>query len=363
VGSVPLVSVVTPFHNTREFLAECIESVLRQRYQNWEYVLVDNRSNDGSSEVALSYASRFPEKIRLIRTESFLSQVQNYNFALSCIGPNSKYCKIVQADDWIYAECLDLMVALAESDDSIGIVSSYRLKGSSLLGEALPHHKTVVSGAEICRLQLTTSLFAFGTPTTTLYRSEIVRNSSPFYDERTLHDDTDACYRTLRNWKFGFVHQVLSFSRVENDSIMSRVRDFHWWYLDKYLQLCKFGPVYLEGDELAGVLHDGKRQYYSFLAHRLLSGGSRAFWRYHISGLRTGGQQLEKTTLLKYACLELLRLLVNPGQTVVQLYDGFYRRSRKAPRYPIATVIPPDAFKEATAVNQRPSRKGFTPNT
>jgi cellulose synthase/poly-beta-1,6-N-acetylglucosamine synthase-like glycosyltransferase len=54
----PFVSVVTPFYNTREFLAECIESVLIQTYQNWEYILVDNWSTDGSSQVAEEYASR-----------------------------------------------------------------------------------------------------------------------------------------------------------------------------------------------------------------------------------------------------------------------------------------------------------------
>jgi len=97
--SSPFVSVVTPFYNTREYLTECIESVLRQTWVNWEYVLVDNCSTDGSSAIAESYASRFPGKIRVIRTSSFLSQVQNYNFALSCISRQSKYCKMVQADD------------------------------------------------------------------------------------------------------------------------------------------------------------------------------------------------------------------------------------------------------------------------
>ena len=108
--SSPLVSVVTPFYNTREFLAECIESVLRQTYTNWEYILVDNCSTDGSSDIAEQYAARFPETIRLIHTASFLSQVRNYNFALSHISHDSKYCKMVQADDWIFPDCLRSMV-------------------------------------------------------------------------------------------------------------------------------------------------------------------------------------------------------------------------------------------------------------
>jgi len=52
VSHEPLVSVVTPFYNTQAFLPECIESVLRQSYENWEYLLVDNCSTDGSGEIA-----------------------------------------------------------------------------------------------------------------------------------------------------------------------------------------------------------------------------------------------------------------------------------------------------------------------
>ncbi len=62
----PLVSVVTPFFNTAPYLAEYIESVLAQSYSQFEYILMDNCSTDGSSEIAATYASRDP-RIRLIR--------------------------------------------------------------------------------------------------------------------------------------------------------------------------------------------------------------------------------------------------------------------------------------------------------
>jgi glycosyltransferase involved in cell wall biosynthesis len=329
-NSAPLVSVVTPFYNTREYLAECIESVLNQGYRNWEYILVDNHSTDGSSEVAAAYAARFPEKIRLIRPNKFLAQVPNYNFALSCISAASKYTKMVQADDWIYPECLERMVAVAESDPSIGMVSSHYLRGSGVEshveGHGLPYSTTVFSGREVCRLQLRGAAWAFGSPTVLLYRSTIIRNTVRFFDENSLYDDTDAHYRTMQEWNLGFVHQVLSFLRVHEDSIRSRLRDYDPDILDTFVQLSKFGPIYLQKEEATRLLEKGKSEYYRFLAHRILRGSSKGFWRYHNGGLKSIGLQIEKTNVFRYICWESARMLTNPGRSLNGLYHRFSAR-------------------------------------
>ena len=314
MGSQPFVSFVTPFYNTRQYLAECIESVLRQSYQNWEYILVDNQSTDGSSEIASRYASQCA-KIRLVRTDRFFTQVENYNSALALISPQSRYCKIVQADDWIYPECLERMVAVAESDDSVGIVSSYRLKGSRLMGAGLRYPQTVMTGREVCRLQLTTPLFVFGTPTTVLYRSAIVRETVPFYDEEAFFDDSVACYRVLRSWNLGFVHQVLSYSRADDESIRAKVQDFGPDILERFLQLSKFGPDYLEKPELTRALSQAKALYYQFLAWTALTKNSSAFWRFHRSILTSWGMRFERRLVAKYLFLEVFRLVTNPGTT------------------------------------------------
>jgi glycosyltransferase involved in cell wall biosynthesis len=356
--SAPLVSVVTPFYNAREFFAECIESVLTQTYQNWEYILVDNWSTDGSSQIAEEYAWRYPAKIRLIRTKSFLSQVPNYNFALTCISPKSKYCKMVQADDWIYPECLECMVALAESDSAISMVSSHYLRGNRLTshveGHGLPYFETVVPGPEICRLQLLGSLYVFGSPTVPLYKSEIIRSTSRFFDESVLHDDADAHYRSLQTGKFGFVHQVLSFLRLQEDSIRGRVLDFNPNILDRFLQLSKFGPVFFERSELSRELRKVRDEYYRVLARRLLAGAPGTFWQYHISGLKSGGLRLEKKQLLKHTFLESLRRLFNPGSTVAHIYRHILAKSRISSRGSAHIPAPTIPLKEV-AVPRRPS--------
>src|SRR5882724_7298074 len=72
-SSQPLISVVTPVYNGAEHLAECIESVLAQTYQNWDYTIVDNCSTDGSVEIARRYAAK-DRRIRFGRISS--SRVQ-----------------------------------------------------------------------------------------------------------------------------------------------------------------------------------------------------------------------------------------------------------------------------------------------
>ena len=64
----PLVSVVTPVYNGAEFLVEFIESVLRQTYEDWEYVIVDNRSTDRTLEIAQSFEARDP-RIRVVAAD------------------------------------------------------------------------------------------------------------------------------------------------------------------------------------------------------------------------------------------------------------------------------------------------------
>jgi hypothetical protein len=102
---------------------------------------------------------------------------------------------------------------------------------------------------------------------------------------------------------------------------MSRAQEFGADLLDRLLQLYKFGPLYLDQHELSGCLNDRQLSYYRLLARRFLAGSSREFWQHHKSGLRTGGRRIENLRLFKHVCVELLRLLANPGFTALLLRD------------------------------------------
>lgn len=315
----PLVSVVTPFHNTAQYLAQCIESVLGQTYQHFEYILVDNCSTDGAGDAAESFARR-DSRIRVIHRSKLLSQVQNYNAALTEISVDSKYCKIVQADDYIFPDCLKLMVQAFEQSDSIGLVSSYWLKGNTVRGSGIPFGPGYFPGKEIGRLYLRAGLYVFGSPTTVMYRSRMIQEQKPFYEENLPHEDTEKCMQILERGDFGFVPQILSFLRLGNESISSSVQTYCPQMLDWYVITQRYAPAFLEDKEATALRGHSKRQYYKTLAHQLLQFRERAFWQYHKAGLATLGETLDYPYLGRQIALELLGMVANPGATIASMF-------------------------------------------
>src|SRR4029078_13657888 len=144
------VYVVTPFYNAAPYLRECVESVLRQTHKSLTYVLVNNQSTDGSLEIAKEYAQRDP-RIRVVTTPRLLPQRENFNFAMTQAPLDSDYCKLLSADDWMYPECLERMIAVAETNPEIGLVGAYHLKGTAVGGTGLPYYSSVFSARDLCR--------------------------------------------------------------------------------------------------------------------------------------------------------------------------------------------------------------------
>ena len=316
----PLVSLVTPFYNSALYLAQCLESVLAQSYSHFEYILSDNCSSDGSREIAEAYARR-DTRIRLVRQPRLRPQVEHYNCALAEISDTSQYCKVVQADDYIFPECLNLMVRAFEQSESIGLVSSYWLKGTVLWGSGIPYQTTQLPGPEIARLYLRAGTYLFGSPTAVMYRSSLVRDHQPFYAEGLLHEDTEKCMQILEHWDFGFVHQVLSFLRTDNESISAGFRTFQPHALDRYILVQRYAPIFLEPGEATFVQRESKRNYYGLLAHEAVRFRKSAFWLYHQQGLKTLGEKLDLPYLALLVGRKLLGMAVNPGITALRMLN------------------------------------------
>jgi glycosyltransferase involved in cell wall biosynthesis len=321
----PFISVVTPFYNTSKYLRQCIESVLAQTYGNFEYILVDNCSSDGGGEIAEEYGKR-DTRIRVLHRSVLLPQVQNYNAALTEISDVSDYCKIVQADDFLFPDCLALMVKAFQQSESIGLVGAYDLKENVVRGSGFPFRSGAIAGKEVAQLCLRSAIFVFGSPSSVMYRASIVRNSCPFYPESRLHEDTEKCMEILRGWDFGFVYQVLAFLRSDSDSISGAVRNLKPNALDRYIVVQRYASEFLDEPEASELKKKTKREYYEDLAHAALRFRGKDFWRYHKRGLmQVGG--LDVPYLLLATVRFASRTVVNPGNLTRRLARYLRRKT------------------------------------
>ena len=312
-ASEPLVSIVTPVYNEERHLGECIESVLAQTYSNWDYTIVDNCSTDGSAAIAERYASR-DARIRVLRPKEFLKSFPNCNRAVRQISPASKYCKVVLGDDWIFPECLARMVAVAEKHPSVGLVSAYALEGEQVVLSGLPYQTDFVLGREACRKHLIERHYVFGTQTSVLYRADLVRSRDPFYDESNVHADTEVCYAILKNSNFGFVHQVLTYTRVRPGSLNAQSLDLQTSWANIANLLSQYGPDFLAQDELERRHAQHLSDYYAFLGKSLLMKRDRTFWNYHTRELAKSRAGYSRARVFVGAVKTLAATAVNPAR-------------------------------------------------
>jgi glycosyltransferase involved in cell wall biosynthesis len=290
----PLVSVATPVYNGERHLAECIESVLAQTYQNWEYIIVNNCSTDRTREIAESYG-RKDERIRIYNNQQLVEMGPNHDIALSLISPESQYCKVLHADDFMFPECLEQMVNLAVANPSVGIVGAYRLDNKEVNLDGLPYPSTVVAGREICRQFFLNDLFVFGSPSSVLIRSDLIRSRKHYIDDDTFfqHGDSAACHEMLMNTDFGFVHQVLTFTRRHEGATDTPTAVKLNSYLPGRMMMLKtYGPFYLEPDEFERCIERRLRGYYNFLGKNLVAYRDVDFWKFHRDALKALGIRL-----------------------------------------------------------------------
>ncbi|MCC6301286.1 MAG: glycosyltransferase family 2 protein [Gammaproteobacteria bacterium] len=315
----PPVSIVTPVYNGEAYLAQCIESVLGQTYREWEYVIVNNCSTDGTLAIAERYAERDP-RIRIHNTQQLLSAVENHNFAVGRMDPGSVYCKILHADDWLFPECLERMVNVAVAHGSVGIVGSYNLVGKTVRCDGLPYPGTMIPGREAARLALLGKAYPFYSPSSTMIRADLVRARDPFYDPAKMHADVELMYDLLRGHDFGFVHQVLTYVREHAASETARsaqpLNRILWSNFDL---LTRYGPVFLDAAELKTRIRAYQGNYYRFLSRSVWEFRGREFWRYHAHGLRSLGYPINPLRLLGGA---LGQAICRPRDTAARLLRG-----------------------------------------
>lgn len=176
----PRVSVLLTAYNRAPYIASSIESVLAQTLRDFELIITDDRSSDGTVDIAEAYARR-DSRIRVFRNERNLGDYANRNHAASLA--TGEFLKFHDSDDVLYPLCLEIMVSLLSAAPSAGFALSSSV---SWPGGPVPMLSTP-------RLSYQREFLGFGMfnagPAGALFRTETFRALGGFEDHGAASDN------------------------------------------------------------------------------------------------------------------------------------------------------------------------------
>lgn len=168
---MPRVSVLVPTYNSVEFVGATMESILAQSFRDFELVVSDHSSTDGTWEVLQRYAD--DPRIRLSRLASGGGAPANWN-ALTDLA-RGEFIKLVCGDDLLYPDSLALQATALAAHPSAVLAASSRdivdAAGATVLGgRGLKRLRGEVTGVEAIRLTVLAGTNIFGEPASVMFR-------------------------------------------------------------------------------------------------------------------------------------------------------------------------------------------------
>ena len=117
-----LISIILPIYNGEQYLRDCLESILKQKYHNFEVILVNDGSIDSSEAICRQYVNR-DDRFRYVQKEhGGASSARNYGLELV----KGEYVTFIDADDWVEENYLELLHQSLKENNADISVSTYK---------------------------------------------------------------------------------------------------------------------------------------------------------------------------------------------------------------------------------------------
>lgn len=168
----PLISIIVPVYNAQKCIAQCIESILNQSYQNFELLLMNDGSVDESGEICDEYASK-DKRIKVIHKEnSGVSDTRNLAISLA----KGEYLQFVDADDWLTNNATKTLVdGIINHDCDLVISDFYRVIDNKVSSKGSIDKEGVLSLKEFAMyLMERPADFYYGVLWNKLYKKSII---------------------------------------------------------------------------------------------------------------------------------------------------------------------------------------------
>jgi glycosyltransferase involved in cell wall biosynthesis len=179
--ALPLVTICIPVYNCRKYIARAIDSALAQTLSDFELLILDNASTDGTLDVVARYTD---VRIRLVRNPINIGLEANWNKAVT--EAKGKYIKLLPADDFLYPTCIERQIDVFERPEngSLVLVSCARdivdPAGNKLVTRRFPGGEHKIAGRDAIRKVVRSGTNLLGEPGAVLFKRSILEKTGVF---------------------------------------------------------------------------------------------------------------------------------------------------------------------------------------
>lgn len=215
----PRVSVCVPAYQAERHIRRTIESLLAQRYDDFEVVVLDNNCTDGTAEVLNSFDD---SRIRVIRNDCTVPLVDNFNRAVAeCRG---EYVKLVCADDILHPECIAAQTAVLDGNPDVALVGVQTdfvddegalLRPSRGLRGVIGRHPAT----RVVRRIVRSGTNPIGAPAAVMFRRDDFDRAGGFRDELLFLADVELWVRLLQHGEFYGIPRTLASFRFGSQTV------------------------------------------------------------------------------------------------------------------------------------------------
>lgn len=190
---MPKISVIVPIYRVEAYLAECMDSILSQTYQDFELILVDDGSPDNCGAICDEYAEK-DSRIRVIHQKNGgLSAARNAGLDIA----QGEYVTFVDSDDVLHPNYLEyLMRGLAENQADISLLHFVRFAEGNPFRDAVPYSvKAIKTGVEACHKLYSDDAVIYTIACGKLYKTKQFQGVR--YPVGKIHEDEGTTYKLL----------------------------------------------------------------------------------------------------------------------------------------------------------------------
>ncbi len=214
--TIPRVSVCIPSFNHVRYLPLTLDSILAQTWQDFEVVIADDGSTDGSLTIARDYARRYPDKIQVVSHPGGVNRGISATCNMAVENSRGEFLAWSGSDDVWYTDKLQVQVELMESKPGLGLVYSLADiidSDGKMTGEHV--------GKDITPDPIPMLLAGNYLPALTVLHRRSFHTTLGLYDEQLLYSDWDMWLRIASQYQIGFTNRSLGQYRVHGLNVFA----------------------------------------------------------------------------------------------------------------------------------------------